>query len=43
MLPSDLAKYKEKSQKIIALTAWDSISGSIAEQANVDHVLEGES
>ena len=43
MLPSDLAKYKEKSQKIIALTAWDSISGSIAEQANVDLVLVGDS
>ena len=43
MLPSDLIKYKEKSQKIIALTAWDSISGSIAEQANVDFVLVGDS
>ncbi len=43
MLPSDLIKYKEKSQKIIALTAWDSISGSIAEQANVDLVLVGDS
>jgi len=43
MLPSDLVKYKEKSQKIIALTAWDSISGSIAEQANVDLVLVGDS
>ena len=43
MLPADLAKYKEKSKKIIALTAWDSISGSIAEQANVDIVLVGDS
>ena len=43
MLPSDLIKYKEKTQKIIALTAWDSISGSIAEQANVDLVLVGDS
>ncbi len=43
MLPSDLIKYKEKSKKIIALTAWDSISGSIAEQANVDIVLVGDS
>ncbi len=43
MLPSDLAKYKRRSQKIIALTAWDSISGSIAEQANVDFVLVGDS
>ena len=43
MLPPDFIKYKEKSQKIIALTAWDSISGSIAEQANVDLVLVGDS
>ena len=43
MLPSDLIKYKEKSQKIIALTAWDSISGSIAEQADVDLILVGDS
>jgi len=43
MLPSDLVKYKEKSQKIIALTAWDSISGSIVEQSNVDLVLVGDS
>ena len=43
MLPSDLVKFKEKSQKIIALTAWDSISGSIAEQADVDLVLVGDS
>ena len=43
MIPSDLIKYKEKTQKIIALTAWDSISGSIAEQANVDLVLVGDS
>ena len=43
MLPADLIKYKEKSQKIIALTAWDSISGSIAEEANVDLVLVGDS
>ena len=43
MLPSELIKYKEKSQKIIALTAWDSISGSIAEKANADLVLVGDS
>ena len=43
MLPSDLVKYKKNSQKIIALTAWDSISGAIAEQANVDLVLVGDS
>ena len=43
MLPSDLVNYKKKSRKIIALTAWDSISGSIAEQADVDLVLVGDS
>ena len=43
MLPSDLAKYKEKSQKIIALTAWDSISASLAEQSEADLVLVGDS
>ena len=43
MLPSDLVNYKKTSRKIIALTAWDSISGSIAEQANVDLVLVGDS
>ncbi len=42
MLPSDLVNYKKKSRKIIALTAWDSISGSIAEQANVDEGAEPE-
>ena len=43
MIPTDFVKYKKKSQKIIALTAWDSISGSLAEQANVDLVLVGDS
>ena len=43
MLPSDLVNYKKKSRKIIALTAWDSISGSIAEQANLDLILVGDS
>ena len=43
MLPAELIKYKEKSQKIIALTAWDSISGSLAEQSGADIVLVGDS
>ena len=43
MLPADLIKYKEKSQKIIALTAWDSISGALAEQAGADIILVGDS
>ena len=42
MLPSELYKYKN-SKKIIALTAWDSISGYLAEQSNVDIVLVGDS
>ena len=43
MLPSELVKYKNNSQKIIALTAWDSISGSLAEQSGADIVLVGDS
>ena len=43
MLPSELIKYKKKSQKIIALTAWDSISGSLAEQSGADIILVGDS
>jgi len=43
MLPSELVKYKENSQKIIALTAWDCISGSLAEQADADLILVGDS
>ena len=43
MLPSELVKYKEKSKKIIALTAWDSISGSLAEKSEADIVLVGDS
>ena len=43
MFPSELVKYKKKSQKIIALTAWDSISGSLAEESGADIVLVGDS
>ena len=43
MLPSELVKNKLNSKKIIALTAWDSISGSIAEQSDADIVLVGDS
>ena len=43
MLPSDLANYKKTSKKIIALTAWDSISGSLAEYSNADLILVGDS
>ena len=43
MLPSELVKYKKNSQKIIALTAWDSISGSLVEASEADIVLVGDS
>tara|TARA_Y100000589_G_scaffold211088_1_gene199071 strand:- start:8736 stop:9509 length:774 start_codon:yes stop_codon:yes gene_type:complete len=43
MLPSELVKYKNLSRKIIALTAWDSISGSLIENANADIALIGDS
>ena len=43
MLPSDLVKYKNESKKIIALTAWDSITGSLAEEAGADIILIGDS
>ncbi len=43
MLPSELIKYKQNDQKIIALTAWDSISASLAEQSEADLVLVGDS
>ena len=43
MLPSEIIKYKKNSHKIIALTAWDSISGSLAEQSGADIVLVGDS
>ena len=43
MLPSEFSKYKEESKKIIVLTAWDSISGSLTEQSGADIVLVGDS
>ena len=43
MLPSELMKYKNESKKIIVLTAWDSITGSIVENAGADIVLVGDS
>ena len=42
MIPSELINFKN-SKKIIALTAWDSISGSLAELAGADIVLVGDS
>ena len=43
MLPSDLIKLKKNSKKIIVLTAWDSISGSLIEESGADIVLVGDS
>ena len=43
MLPQELIKFKNESKKIIALTAWDSITGSIAEEAGADIILIGDS
>ena len=43
MLPSELVRYKNESKKIIALTAWDSITGSLAERAGADIILIGDS
>ena len=43
MLPSDLIKLKKNSQKIIVLTAWDSITGSLVEESGADIVLIGDS
>ena len=42
MIPSELINFKN-SKKIIALTAWDSITGSLAELAGADVVLVGDS
>ena len=43
MLPSELIHYKDQTKKLIALTAWDSITGSIAEASGADIVLVGDS
>ena len=42
MIPSELINFKN-TKKIIALTAWDSITGSLAEEAGADIVLVGDS
>ena len=43
MIPQELVKYKNQSKKIIALTAWDSITGSLAEESGADIILVGDS
>ena len=43
MIPKELIKYKKESKKIIALTAWDAITGSLAEESGADIILIGDS
>ena len=43
MLPKELVLYKQKGRPITILTAWDSISSSIVEEAGADVVLVGDS
>jgi len=43
MLPSDLIRFKETRRPITILTAWDSVSASIVEEAGADVVLVGDS
>ena len=43
MLPSELIRYKQRGKSITILTAWDSLSGSIVEEAGADVVLVGDS
>ena len=43
MIPKELIKYKKESKKIIALTAWDTITGSLAEESGADIILIGDS
>jgi len=38
MLPSELIRYKQRGKSITILTAWDSLSGSIVEEAGADVV-----
>ncbi len=43
MLPAELIRFKQKGQSITILTAWDSLSSSIVEEAGADVVLVGDS
>ena len=43
MIPNELIRFKEKGQPITILTAWDSISSAIVEEAGADAVLVGDS
>ena len=41
--PNELIRYKQNGRPITILTAWDSLSGSLVEQAGADAVLVGDS
>ena len=43
MLPENLSRFKKEGRVITILTAWDSISAAIVEQAGADVVLVGDS
>ena len=43
MLPDDLILFKQAGRTITILTAWDSLSASIVEEAGADVVLVGDS
>ncbi len=43
MLPAELIRYKQAGRSITVLTAWDSLSSSIVEEAGADVVLVGDS
>ncbi len=43
MLPSELIRFKEKGRFITILTAWDSLSSALVEEAGADVVLVGDS
>ena len=43
MFPTELNRFKQSGQLITVLTAWDSISASIVEEAGADVVLVGDS
>ena len=43
MLPKELIHLKEQKKQITILKAWDSISSSLVEEAEVDVILVGDS
>ncbi len=43
MLPTDLIRFKQQGNLITVLTAWDSLSAAIVEEAGADVVLVGDS